>query len=212
VNIDGKSSVPMKRGPWRLDPRIPANAQIMKECYGAPPKFSRGHMTRREDPIWGKSDEATQGNLDSMHVTNTVPQMQTLNGGIWLGLENYALQNARKDDMRISVFTGPVFRPDDPVKYGIKIPLSFWKIIAFIHDETGKLCATGYEISQEEFLTDNEFVFGMHKTDQKKISAIEKETGLSFGNLSKLDPLNTTREELDRPAGPLTSLEEIRFV
>lgn len=212
VNIDGKSSVGMKRGAWRLDPRIPADAQIMKECYGNAPKFSRGHMTRREDPIWGDADDASRGNLDSMHVTNTVPQMQGLNGGIWLGLENYALQNARKDDMRISVFTGPVFRPDDPVQYGIKIPVSFWKVIAFIHDDTGKLCATGYEISQEDFLSDNEFVFGKHTTAQRKISRIESETGLSFGNLSDLDPLNTAEEGLDEPPRHLTSLEEIRFI
>ena len=34
--------------------------------------------------------------------------------------------------------------------YGVRIPLAFWKIIAFIHDETGKLCATGYEMNQEQ--------------------------------------------------------------
>ena len=27
--------------------------QICDECYGNEPKFARGHMTRREDPIWG---------------------------------------------------------------------------------------------------------------------------------------------------------------
>ena len=86
----------------------------MNECYGNPPKFSRGHMTRREDPGWGDAKTAKRGNEDSMHVTNTTPQMQAFNAPIWLALEDYALQHAREDDMKISVFTGPYFATDDP--------------------------------------------------------------------------------------------------
>jgi endonuclease G len=209
VNIDGKTSVGMKRGAWRTDPRIPEKAQIMKECYGNPPKFSRGHMTRREDPIWGKKAEARRGNDDSMHVTNTVPQMQGLNAGIWLGLENYALHNARQDDMRISVFTGPVFKSNDPVQYGVKIPLSFWKVIAFIHDETGELCATGYTISQKDFIETPEFVFGEYKTAQIPVARIETMTGLSFGELADLDPLNKETESLVESS--IEDYEQIRF-
>jgi len=212
VNIDGETSVAIKRVAWRLDPRIADDAQIMKECYGNAPKFSRGHMTRREDPNWGTQEEVSLGNSDSMHVTNTVPQMQNMNAGIWLALENYALQNARKDDQRISVFTGPVFKPSDPERYGVTIPIRFWKVIAFIHDETGKLCATGYTISQEEFLQEEEFVFGKHKTTQVSIRSIEKDTGLSFGSLAGLDPFETATEALELTAAPLQTLTEIRFV
>jgi endonuclease G len=214
VNIDGKTSVPMARGGWRLDPRILVSDQIMKECYGNAPKFSRGHMTRREDPIWGTDDEAMQGNVDSMHVTNTVPQMQSMNAGIWLGLENYALQHARKDKMRICVFTGPVFKPNDPIKYGIIIPLAFWKVIAFIHDETEKLCATGYRLSQKDFLSESEFVFGAHDAAQVSIASIQRETGLSFGKLSDLDPYGKNNELLFYPVKPddhLRRYSEIKF-
>lgn len=214
VNIDGMQPKKAKRPKWRLDPRIPAEAQIIRECYGAEPKFSRGHMTRREDPMWGTQEEAKLGNQDSMHVTNAVPQMQPFNGGIWLDLEDYALDNAREDDMRISVFTGPFLREDDPVRFGVQIPLSFWKVIAFIHDETGKLSATGYTMSQEDFLRRQEsarreeFVFGQHETAQVPISLIERETGLSFGDLASRDPLRTGSESL---AGPLRNLRQIRF-
>jgi endonuclease G len=62
--------------------------------------------------------------------------MQPFNGGVWLEPEKYALQNARKDDMRISVFTGPFLTSEDPTTFGIPIPIEFWKVIAFIHDET----------------------------------------------------------------------------
>jgi endonuclease G len=143
-----------------------------------------------------------------MHVTNAVPQMQPFNGGVWLELENYALQNARKDDMRISVFTGPFLAVEDPVRFGVRIPTEFWKVIAFIHDGTGQLCATGYTMSQQDFLREEEFVFGKHKTAQRSIASIEQRAGLSFGALTALDPF----EDIEGLATELTDLRQIRFV
>jgi endonuclease G len=152
ANIDGSQPRKIKRPGWRRDPRIRADQQVDGGCYGSPPRFSRGHMTRREDPIWGTPESAARGNSDSMHVTNAVPQMQVFNAGIWLGLENYALENARHDRMRISVFTGPVLRDDDRTRFGVQIPTTFWKVIAFEHDETHELCATGYTLAQDDFI------------------------------------------------------------
>lgn len=220
-NIDGDTSKKTSRGPWRWDPRIPKELQIMKECYGNPPKFSRGHMTRREDPGWGSKSDSQRGADDSMHVTNAVPQMQAFNSPIWLALEDYALQHARRDDMRISVFTGPYFAKSDPKLYGVKIPKAFWKVIAFIHDETGELCATGYEMSQKDSLpTEEEFVFGAFKSPQLgiatqvAISSIERKSGISFGPLAQIDALGEDQEgTADEAArGPLLALEQIRFV
>lgn len=211
VNIDGtrtKRNVP--RVGWRTDPRISARAQIKGECYGSAPRFSRGHMTRREDPVWG--DTAELGNADSMHVTNAVPQMQPFNAGIWLDLEDYALDHARRDSMRISVFTGPYLRGNDPVRFGVQIPVRFWKVIAFIHDETGALSATGYSLSQQDFLREEEFVFGRHRTAQVPISSIESESGLSFGNLAQHDPLLWQTEARPDGSDELVRLDQIRFV
>jgi endonuclease G len=210
VNIDGTQPRKGKRPGWRSDPRIPETAQLVKGPYGNPPKFSRGHMTRREDPMWGNAQTAARGNADSMHLTNAVPQIQPFNAGIWLGLEEYALQNARQDDMRVCVFTGPVFRRNDPVRFGVKIPVSFWKVIAFIHDDTEELTATGYVMSQKRFLQQEEFVFGAHSTAQTSLAAIENMTGLSFGELSELDPLAGEVEEAAER--PLTDFKQIRFV
>jgi endonuclease G len=179
--------------------------------YGNAPKFSRGHMTRREDPMWGDVETAQRGNADSMHLTNAVPQMQPFNAGIWLGLEEYALQNAREDDMKICVFTGPVFRTNDPIRFKVKIPVKFWKVIAFIHDETGELTATGYVMSQKSFLQDEEFVFGPHSTAQTTLASIQNMTGLSFGDLVSRDPLIEEALEGAEPR-PLTDFSEIRFV
>src|SRR5262249_62175838 len=124
------------------------------EPTATPPKCSRGHMTRREAPAGGPA--ARRGNDDSMHVTNTTPQMQAFNSPIWLALEDYALQHARQDRMRISVITGPYLEDNDPVFYKVRCPVMFWKILAFIHDDTQLLCATGYEMSQEQNLEHEE--------------------------------------------------------
>ncbi len=206
VNIDGKQSRKAVRTAWRADPRIPGELQIMYECYGNDPKFSRGHMTRREDPVWGTAKAAALGNSDSMHVTNVTPQMQSFNAPIWLGLEDYALQNARQDKMKISVITGPILKDKDPVRYGVKIPRTFFKVIAFIHDETGKLTTTGYSASQEEQMP--EFVFGEYDTWQRPLAWIEQQAGLSFGGLSDFDPLADGREAPDRP---LSGWQNIHF-
>ncbi len=209
-NIDGLTSIRRKRVGWRYDPRIPQERQIRWECYGNAPKFSRGHMTRREDPNWGGVEAATIGNKDSMHVTNAVPQIQPFNAGIWLSLEDYALDNCRDDDMRISVFTGPYLETDDPVRDGVQIPLSFWKVIAFIHDDTGALSATGYQMSQEGFIGEEEFVFGQHENRQCSIAEIEEKAGISFGLLADVDPLRDSAESIT--GGVLTDPRQIRFI
>ncbi|MES0020235.1 DNA/RNA non-specific endonuclease [Mesorhizobium sp. M0036] len=220
-NIDGNQSKKSGRVAWKWDPRIPRQQQIMKECYGSPPKFSRGHMTRREDPGWGAPETAKRGNEDSMHVTNVTPQMQAFNAPIWLALEDYALQHARGDAMKISVFTGAYFAESDPEMYGVRIPLAFWKVIAFIHDDTGKLCATGYEMDQQQSLRpEEEFVFGAFTSPQLgtaaqvSIRSIEARSGINFGRLAAVDPLAGDEESVSGagPFAPLLAMEQIRFV
>ena len=219
-NIDGNQSRRTGRGSWKWDPRIPKPQQIKSECYGDPPKFSRGHMTRREDPAWGSPTTASRGNANSMHVTNATPQMQAFNAPIWLALEDYALQHAREDAMKISVFTGPYFAPNDREMYGVRIPVAFWKVIAFIHDQTGKLCATGYEMSQQQNLPpEEEFVFGqfvstqLNVATQVPIRSIEARAGVNFGQLAVVDPLASTEEAVDEGEArkPLLSFDQIRF-
>ncbi len=210
ANIDGARSVAhLKRRGWRFDPRIDASHQLAGRVYGNPPRFSRGHMTRREDPAWGATrEEAEEGNTDSMHVSNAVPQMQPFNAGIWLGLEDYALQNAREDDQKISVMTGPVLRDDDPVFEDVQVPIEFWKVIVFVHDETQALSVSGYVLSQRGFLPHREAVFGAYETYQVPLTTIEQRARLRFGPLTPLDVLQGIPES---GARPVLSPDEIRW-
>jgi len=101
--------------------------------------FQQGHLTRRQDPIWGDDPDLLKfANSDTFHVTNCAPQVGFFNMGVaksksealdgageakkpyhpggqlyWRALEDYVLNNARADRSRVSVFTGPIFDAED---------------------------------------------------------------------------------------------------
>lgn len=193
-NIDGARARAVPRTDvWKFDPRIDTRYQILREVYGSEQRgyFSRGHMTRRQDPNWGSEALARQADADTFHATNAAPQVQGFNGGLWGGIEDYILAHAHADRMRISVFTGPVLAGDDPVIHGVKVPVRFWKVVAFIHDETGRLAASGYVSSQARAISGlaPAFVFGDFENQQRPLAAIEQISGLSFGELAGADVL-----------------------
>jgi endonuclease G len=193
-NLDGGKSKKVKRSNlWRFDGRIPIKYQIIEECYGNASEgmFSRGHMTRREDPVWGTAARAKLAESDTFIVTNAAPQMQPHNSPIWLGLEDYVLKHSRRDRQQVSVITGPILAKSDPTVFEVKIPLAFFKIVAFLHPQTDALLAAAYIDSQADYVQTgaNAFVFGEYKGMQVSVKAVEKRTGLTFGPLAKADVL-----------------------
>lgn len=198
VNIDGKShkSPSRETDKWFYDPRIARAEQMGNEVYASNP-LDRGHLVRRLDPAWGSSMQVAKvANDDTFHWTNCSPQEERFNQGssLWAGLEDYILNSAMNADIKVSVFTGPVFRTTDPRYRGIQIPIEYWKV-AVIAKQNGALSATGYIVSQEDQIGDlpeEEFVFGRYRTFQVPVKRIEKLTGISFGKLSKFDPLAGT--------------------
>jgi len=213
VNIDGSKERKIVRTstPWRFDGRLDIADQIGDDVYSEENNvLDRGHMVRREDPIWGPMKTAAQANIDTFHFTNAAPQMAAVNQRTWLGLEQYILRNTRDDNMAVTVFTGPVFTDDDFPYRGALIPKSFWKVVAVVTDE-GRPSATAYEVSQEAELSALEFVFGAYQTYQVSIREIEEKTSLSFGDLAKYDGFSATeRTHGKRTRARLESLEMVR--
>jgi endonuclease G len=197
TNIDGARLRKSTSSGWKWDPRIPRSQQILNGCYGAPPRFDRGHLTRREDASWGDAETARRGAQDTQHATNIVPLLQDAKSSLWNQLEDYALENAREDDPKITVFTGPHFSDNDPEVDGVRIPRSFWKVIAFVR-ENGLISATGYEFGPAL------------QAYQVDLRSIEKRSGLSFGGLVDRDPLD--EGDADVPVlRALMALGDIRF-
>ena len=211
-NIDGKRSRKIRRGRdrWYLDPRIDSAYQIGEELYSRN-DLDRGHLVRREDPVWGEKQDAALGNLDSFHFTNCSPQHEKYNQRTWLGLENYILLNSRAHDLKVSLFTGPVFKKDDPAYRDVLIPREYWKVVAVVSE--GRPSATAYLISQAELLHNlRAFGFGKYKTYQVSIGQIEQMTDLCFGNLKQYDGF-TTEEGRTRRAlrQEILTWEDIRI-
>ncbi len=188
VNIDGNQLVDVKRSNdrWYFDPRIDEAYQIGPEFYQSN-DIDRGHLVRRRDPNWGI--DAVKANEHTFHFTNCSPQHKNFNQKAWLDLEDYLLDNARDHGMKVSVFTGPVFRDDDVRYRDAQIPDQFWKVAVMLKGDAA-LSATAYLQTQEDLIGgDLEFVYGQFGTYQVPVTQIEALTGLDFGELREADPM-----------------------
>lgn len=197
VNIDGKrrKQIARERDRWYYDPRIDREHQAGPDLYERN-DLDRGHLVRREDPVWGRS--ATQANEDSFHFTNAAPQHKFLNQRTWRALEDYVLKNADVHDLRVTVFTGPVFRVDDMIYRGkYQLPAEFWKVVVIRKDDGG-LSATAYLQTQKNLIENLEFAYGSYRTYQVPVTRIEALTGLDFGPLREVDPMADTEGTLGR--------------
>lgn len=189
VNIDGSKLEPLERNNdvWYYEPRIEKQFQYGPELYFNN-DIDRGHLVRRLDPVWGPNFK--EANEDTFHFSNCSPQHKNLNQKTWLGLEDYILKNADVHDLKVNVFTGPVFNTNDLVYRGkYLVPSEFWKVVTIIKNDN-TMSSTAYLQTQKQLIADLKFVFGEYKTYQIQITKIESLTGLNFGNLKDFDPLS----------------------
>ncbi len=211
VNINGRRLVEKHRAgdPWQFDPRVPEDHQVGGKYYAGTP-LDRGHMVRRLDPVWG--NKADLAELDTFHYPNSCPQHKNLNRKIWNDLEDYIYDNLHREDLKVTVFTGPVLAGDDAVFHGIQLPKEFWKVVVMVRDD-GKLSATAYLLSQEDMIEGLEFVFGEFRTYQVTVALIEKKTGLDFGALRNFDPKSTKTalESVERVAAEIRGAQDLEL-
>jgi endonuclease G, mitochondrial len=190
VNINGTlwRQITRTADVWTYDPRIPSSEQAGPALYDKEPGnfFDRGHLCRRTDPSWGDRKTATKGNNDTFHWTNCSPQHWRFNEGktLWAGLEDYILSNTDSENIKASVFTGPVFRDDDIVHRQIPIPREFWKVVA-VRTREGALLTSAYLVSQEDLVRNidfEEYPVGAYRTFQTSVARIEELTKLQFSD------------------------------
>ena len=171
---------------WFFDNRIPRSDQTGAPFYDkranntlitpddqnfAPVlNFSRGHIVRRLDPVWGTLEEGLAADADSHGWPNVAPQTPRFNANnrdkadvssgeekrLWAALENTILREAHNDKQRITVFGGPILSDDDPVYAGLpdgeyrrQVPLEFWKVACWI-GEDGELKALALRVNQRK--------------------------------------------------------------
>ena len=195
ANVDGRRRFEQDRAGdrWLVDSRLP-DGQVDNVLY-RDNDLDRGHLNRRADMLWGDSlEEALASVADTFHYTNCVPQHARFNQSpiTWHGLEDYLLSKIGDGRLRANVCTGPVFAADDPVYRGIRLPRSFWKVVAVGVED--RVHATAYLLEQTRLLvglegtTADEPPLGAYRTYQTAVTAVEAATGLDFGPLRDVDP------------------------
>ncbi|MHA7227593.1 DNA/RNA non-specific endonuclease [Glutamicibacter soli] len=182
-NIDGSRMQLLSRTGinFTKDPRIPAEDQAGNDLY-ADNRLDRGHLARRADLTWGPDTEAAQANKDSFYFTNITPQMEDFNqsrqAGIWGRLENALYEDVELDDLRCSVFAGPVLQDEDQHYRGYQLPVEYWKIILF--EQAGRLTARAFLLTQELDRLQALMALDEFRVYQVTVTEIEERTGLVF--------------------------------
>lgn len=228
VNIDGDRLVHPgpRKDTWRRDARLADEFQPHGNFYekkrGSDPiQFSRGHQVRLLDPCWSKATgkakaqaESQHAAEDTFHYTNAAPQVQSYNDIDWGNLEDYLLDKAQVSHKKLTIFTGPIYRDDDPL-YGKareggpwQIPLSFWKV-AVLQKTASKISAAAFIIGQTQYvqaLYEAKVFSGLKpytideirkRRIQTTIATIEEQTGLDFSAVRSFDAqgsLEATRQ------------------
>ncbi|HUQ55461.1 DNA/RNA non-specific endonuclease [Lentzea sp.] len=212
-NIDGGDMKALSRNniPFVKDPRIPAGFQTGDELY-RDNRLDRGHLARRADLCWGPKAEAQKANRDSFFFTNITPQMDDFNQstkqGIWGRLEDAALADVDVENLKVSVYGGPVFNADDRVFRSVAIPREFYKAIAFVVD--GELRCSAFLLTQNLVLAEaldlDEF-----RVFQVSLSELEKRTSFTFP--AELHAADTASVQLlgESERKPLDDLGDIRW-
>ena len=99
---------------------------------------------------------------------------------------------------KLSIFNGPIFRPNDRVHRRVPIPREFYKLIVYAK-ERGKPGAVAFILSQGSIIKNlrvEEFEVGPYQPFQVKISDLQSRIKLDFGALSSFDPLVTVSREM----------------
>ncbi|APX04092.1 DNA/RNA non-specific endonuclease [Arthrobacter sp. QXT-31] len=206
-NIDGGAlkRIPRKSLSFTKDPRIPGRFQCGDELY-SDNRLDRGHLARRADLLWGDLTEAEQANKDSFFFTNITPQLEDFNQsarkGVWGRIEDAVFADVDVQDLRVSVFGGPVFQANDRIYRGVPLPREYWKIVAFVEDGQlqGRAFLLTQNLNQLEALELDEF-----RVFQVAVREIQERTRLVFPeNLRNADTFTApeslqARDPLDRP-------------
>jgi endonuclease G len=228
VNLDGGAEFQLHRegkDRWFFDPRIEKADQVGNELYANNP-LDRGHLTRRADAAWGTTEEEAQlANDDTFHWTNCSPQHEVFNQStksnqrgvlLWGNLENHVAEQAAEGGGKLCVFNGPIFRKNDRVHRGIRVPREFYKLIVYKKD-SGQPGAVAFILSQQSLIKNlptEDFEVGPYEPFQVKIADLQKRTNLDFGPFAGFDPLAAVGREafMEGATADLIALEGLRDV
>lgn len=197
---------------WKGDPNIPDDYEIniYNHSYGVnvgqtsnanyvstDPYYARGHQIPNAD----RQASATM-NSQTYYVTNSTPQNNKFNGGIWSSLES-AIRNTLSSTDTVYVVTGPAFQksgetkdvtwilPQDETEKTCPVPNYYWKALLKVkRDSNGNVtsaCSVAFWFEHRDYSGDS------YTNYQVSVDQIEAWTGFDlFVNLP--DSIESTAE------------------
>ena len=202
VNVDFAAPFKASRpngDAWRLDGRIEDDEQLDNDYYRNN-DYDRGHLSRRDDCAWGRSEEEAQtANIDSFHYTNAAPQFKFFNQPeefssqdlkLWGDLELFISDQGGAQRTRLSIFNGPVFGDDDKPLFDALVPRAYFKIVVWKDLDDDEPGAVGFVLSQDELideLPEEAIDPGVFALRQVAIVDIERMVDLDFGPIVDFD-------------------------
>ncbi|EHH13745.1 DNA/RNA non-specific endonuclease, partial [Mesorhizobium amorphae CCNWGS0123] len=178
-------------GRLRYDVRLPRDAQPDRSWYLSPDRlWLPAQLANASDIAWGPEfagDPATAALKLAQYayvLPNTMPQPRAFYGNKWAPLENWVRTQHNPLANRVTIFSGPTFRPADRPVDGVPVPYAYWKLAV-----SSVPAAVKGEVSEPEFVVDAFLIpgdaTGEFNPEQYRlpVAELEKRTGLNFGYL-----------------------------
>ncbi len=177
---DDLGDAPPRPGTWSTDDDLFIEGIAPDDNSYKNSGYSRGHMCMKSH-AHRISDEA---DTETHTVLNACPQLQSMNAGVWLGIEN--LTGAWADEFgAVWIICGPIFYSNmpiafigDPGEVPVALPDAFYKIVVKDDDDGGvDVLAFLVPMEGDENHTKQSGPFEPYLTS---VDAIEALTGLDF--------------------------------
>ncbi|MDB5819797.1 MAG: non-specific endonuclease, partial [Rhizobacter sp.] len=132
---------------WQADPWLAADETLTPDAYKDANRelhVDRGHQA----PLASFSGTAFADETNIL--SNITPQASALNQGPWVALENQERSLAKKLNVAVYVYTGPLFErlmrplPNGPDMH--RVPSGYWKVVAL---STGRVSAFIFDQATE---------------------------------------------------------------
>lgn len=193
VNLDRSQRMTLQvtGGRLRYDVRLPRDAQPDRNWYLSPDReWLPARLANASDIAWGPEftgDPATAALKLAQYayvLPNTMPQPNAFYGTMWAPLENWVRTQHNPLANRVTIFSGPVFRPADQPVNGVPAPYAYWKLAV-----SSVPAAVKGEVREPEFVVDAFFIpadaTGEFDPERYRlpVAELEKRTSLNFGTL-----------------------------
>jgi len=102
-NWDG--TIKRYKGDYLTDTSLPTHYKRISHYDYTNSGYDRGHIVRSEERTKTESD-----NISTFYLTNIIPQLNKLNGGAWLNLENECKRLCFQENKRLLIIAGGIFQ------------------------------------------------------------------------------------------------------